>query len=126
VKPRISNGVRRGLALLSTLGWGHFNDPSAPWKDLRAIERREFARALAWVEWQRTHNSKDQEVDVAPWPAKGRRRKVALEQIPLPLTYAPEQIITAGAQEPATAVDCPQENTPGRCVGSDQDVEMAV
>jgi hypothetical protein len=84
VRPRISNGARRGLAFLAADGWRYFEDPTHPWKKLRAIERRELARALAWVEWHRTHNSKGEAVDLPPRPPKGRRRRVALEQIPIP------------------------------------------
>jgi hypothetical protein len=84
-RPRIGNGVRRGLALLAVLGQGALHD-SASWKSLRVIERREFCRALAWVEWHRTHNRKGVALELAPWPAKrlGRRQRAKLEQIPIP------------------------------------------
>ena len=90
-RPRIGNGVRRGLALLAVLGRGALHD-SAGWKSLRVIELREFRRALAWVEWHRTHNRKGVVLELAPWPPKGRRRRERLEQLSLPLD------VTSGAE----------------------------
>jgi hypothetical protein len=80
----MGNGARRGLALLAVLGQAALHDGS--WKTMRVIERREFLRALAWVEWNRTHNRKGVELDLPPWPAKrlGRRQQAKLEQIPIP------------------------------------------
>ena len=82
-RPRIGNGARRGLALLAVIGRAATHDPT--WKALRVIERREFLRALAWIEWHRTHNRKGKELDLPPWPPKGRRRRERLEQLSLPL-----------------------------------------
>lgn len=84
MRPRIGNGTRRGLAFLAVDGWQSFEDPTHPWKTLRAIEKRELARALAWVEWHRTHTTKGKALELPPRPPKGRRRRVALEQIPIP------------------------------------------
>jgi hypothetical protein len=88
VKPRIGNGARRGLELLAAIGWAAFEDPTHPWHQLRIIERRELARALAWVDWKRTHNEKGQELELKP-RARRRRHRLALEQTSLPL-FTPE------------------------------------
>jgi len=84
VRPRIGNGIRRGLALLAGEGWAAFEDPTHPWKTLHAIERRELARALAWIEWKRKHNEAGDELTLAPRVWKRRVRPPALEQIPIP------------------------------------------
>jgi hypothetical protein len=83
-RPRIGNGIRRGLALLAGEGWAAFDDPTHPWKSLHAIERRELARALAWVQWMSRHNLKGMELELPPRTWKRRRRPPALEQIPIP------------------------------------------
>jgi hypothetical protein len=88
MRPRIGNGARRGIALLAAVGWAAFEDPTHPWHKLRVIERRELARALAWIEWNRTHNTKGQELELKPRPRR-RRRREALEQTVLPV-YEPE------------------------------------
>jgi hypothetical protein len=88
VKPRIGNGARRGLGLISIVAWALFEDPSGPWNQLLVPERRELARALAWLDWKRTHNEKGQELELKP-RARRRRHRVALEQTSLPL-FTPE------------------------------------
>jgi hypothetical protein len=84
VRPRIGNGARRGLALLAAIGWEAFEDPTHPWKTLRTVERRELARALAWMEWHRTHTLKGVALDLKRRPPKGRAGRISLEHIPIP------------------------------------------
>lgn len=97
MRPRISNGTRRGLALITGLAWPSFEDPMHPWHELRLPERRELARALAWLEWHCTHKLDGAELSLPPRKPRGRRRREPLEQTTLPLFEQPKSRDMGGA-----------------------------
>jgi hypothetical protein len=95
MRPRIGNGARRGLGLLMPVAWAAFEDPTHPWGALTKLDRRELARALAWLEWHRTHKLDGAEVVLPPRKLRGRRRRQPLEQTTLPL-FEPQNRQDAG------------------------------
>ncbi len=74
-RPRVSHGVRRALAHIIPLVLRELERPlTGRFQRLRAQELHEIARAVAWLEWHRLHNTSGRAVALTNLEPRRTRR----------------------------------------------------